>query len=53
MIYLRKFFNILVDLIYRPIPSCEEKPLSKTELRNFILMIIALAILIWLWKQAN
>lgn len=52
MSYLRKFLNILFDLIYCPSPSCEKKPLSKTELMDFIIMIITLTILAWLLKQA-
>ena len=53
MAYMRTFLNNLYDLFYCPTPSCEEKPLTKTELMYFVLMIIALAFLIWLGKQAN
>lgn len=52
MIYLRKFLNTFFDLIYRPNPSCKAKPLNKTELIYFVLMIIVVVTLLWLGKQA-
>ncbi|MCG2714384.1 MAG: hypothetical protein L6308_06075 [Candidatus Omnitrophica bacterium] len=50
MNFLVKYINILVDLIYCPRPSCEEKPLDKFEVIAFIVVIIGIAFLIWFSK---
>jgi hypothetical protein len=47
---ITKYVNIFVDLIYRPKPSCEEKPLGRFEIIAFIIAIIGIAFLIWFSK---
>jgi len=45
---LNKFIGILVDFIWKPQPSCGEKPLDKTTTIGVVIGLLAIAFTLWL-----
>jgi len=45
---LNKFIGFLVDLIWRPEPSCAEKPLDRTTTISVVIGLLAIALTLWL-----
>jgi len=45
---LNKIIGSLIDLIYRPTPSCKEKPLDKTTTISVVIGFLAIAFILWL-----
>jgi len=45
---LNKFIGFLVDLLWRPEPSCKEKPLDRKVMVSVIVGLLGIAFLIWL-----
>ena len=45
---LNKFIGFLVDLIWRPGPSCKEKPLDTAKMIGVIVGLLAIGFLLWI-----
>ena len=45
---LNKFIGFLVDLIWRPEPSCKEKPLERGIMAGIIISLLAIGFLLWI-----
>ena len=48
MSVLNKFIGFLVDLIWRPEPSCREKPLDTAKMIGVIVGLLAIGFLLWI-----
>ena len=48
MSVLNKFIGFLVDLLFRPIPSCKEKPLSMPVMIAVVISFLEIIFLLWI-----
>ena len=50
---LNKFIGFLVDLLWRPEPSCKEKPLDRGVMIGVIVGLLGIGFLIWVLTSSG